>query len=293
MLTKIKSKKLVLIVAAALFVAGGIIASVTALSQQVKDPVAKEPAGPAPSRVIASRKRQIPALNATTANARAAVSDFMRIAGDAGADQREEIRRNITAARDNRQVVDALCEEAFQAQKEDHSRALLALSLLGEMRSASAADCLSRFLKIPFPTTGTVVDGEIIEQTALATLQAKAIDGLAYLNGKDTNQIVLNAVREHPSIIVRAEAIEAYQWNNRGQAAVARRTLTQFVRKGEEIYIDRVRRETGEKSDTFNRKVDTFLRAHPEANIPGLEKEKEQPKPKDEKPARIPEPPKF
>ena len=141
--------------------------------------------------------------------------------------------------------------------------------------------------------TGTVVDGEIIEQTALATLQAKAIDGLAYLNTGETNEIVLGAIREHPSIIVRAEAIEAYLWNNRGQTAIARRTLTRFVRKGEEIYVDRIRRETGESAESFNRKLDTFLKARPQTNVPRPEPKKEQPKPKDEKPVRIPVPPKF
>jgi hypothetical protein len=117
MLTKIKSKKLVLVVVVALIMAGGIIASVSVLSQQGRDPVSKEPADPAPSRLIASRNRQIPALNATGANAKAAVSDFIKIVGDAGADQREEIRKNIAAARDNKQVADSLCEEAFRAQK--------------------------------------------------------------------------------------------------------------------------------------------------------------------------------
>lgn len=293
MLTKIKAKKLALFVVALLLVTFGVIASVTVWSQQEVKPSAQQPAGELPSRIIASRSLKMPSLTAAGADVKTAVLNFIKFAGDSGSDQREEIRKNLMAARDNRAVVDAFCSESFRAQKEDHSGALLSLSLLGEMKSSFAGDCLNRFMKLSFPTTGTVVDGEILEQTALAQLQAKAIDGLAYLNTKESNAVVLDAVRNHPSIIVRAEAIEAYLWNNRANLQEARRTLSQYVRKGEEIYLDRVRRETGEKSDTFNRKLEAFLKAHPEVIPPKPDIDKEKQQQKDDKPVRSIVPPKF
>ncbi|MDQ3180496.1 MAG: hypothetical protein M3Q33_08250 [Acidobacteriota bacterium] len=295
MLAKIKAKKLALIVVALLVTTFGIIASITvwSQSQQQKEPNTKEPAGQLPSRIIASRDKKMPRLTASGTDMKASVLEFVKFAGNSGADQREAIRKELTTARNNKQVIEVFCAESFRAQKSDHSQALLVLSLLGEIRSPLSAECLNRFLKLPFPKTGTVVDGEIIEQTALATLQAKAIDGLAYLNTKESNEIVLDAVKNHPSIIVRAEAIEAYMWNNRNNLQVARRTLSQYVRKGEEIYLDRVRRESGESAASFNRKLEGFLKAHPEVIAPKPEYEKEKEKIKDEKPVRLEGPPKF
>lgn len=293
MLATINAKKLALFVVAVLVMTCGIIVSVTVWSQQEEKPTTQEPAGPLPSRIILSRSSKVPPLTAAGKGMKTSVLEFIKFAGDSGSDQSEEIRNALAAERDNKQVVNVLCEEIFKAQKEDHSQTLLVLSLLGEMRSPFGAECLNRFMNLPFPKTGTRVDGEIIEQTALGTLQAKAIDGLAYLNTKESNQIVLDAVKNHPSIIVRAEAIEAYMWNHRDKLPEARKMLRTRVRKGEEIYLDRVRRESGEKADSFNRKLEAFLKAHPEAVPPKPEYEKQPQKDKDEKPGRVVKPPKF
>jgi hypothetical protein len=260
---------------------------------QGKGPVAKEAAGPPPSQIYQARpKHKPPPLYAPGKDARLAVRDFLEWAGMSGADEREDARKVIAAARENEGVADALCEEVFRAQKEDHSRALLVLSVLGEMRSAVGAQCLNRFMNLPFPRTGTIVDGEIIEQTALATLQAKAIDGLAYLGTKAGDEAVLQAVAGHPSPIVRAEAVDAYLWNHR-DSAEARRVLRQYVRKGEEIFLDRVRREDGERAETFNRKLKAFLKAHPEAVPPAPERDKNPQKEKRDEEPRSVKPPNW
>jgi hypothetical protein len=207
-------------------------------------------------------------LSASGQQARNAVLEFIKWAGASRKSEHELVRKTIAGAAENKEVAGVLCDEAFKAQKEDHSRALLVLSILGEMRSSDSAQCLNRFMAIPFPQAGAVVDGEIIEQTALATLQAKAIDGLAYVRTDVGDKAVLEAVRSHPSIIVRGEAIEAYLWNHRDSPADARKTVASFIRKGEQIYFDRVNRESGEGSETFNRKLQAYLKAHPEVLPP-------------------------
>ncbi|HVT61468.1 MAG TPA: hypothetical protein VHR45_24105 [Thermoanaerobaculia bacterium] len=185
----------------------------------------------------------------------------------------------IASARDNKDVAATLCAEAFKAQKRDHSRALVVLGILGEMRSPLGEECLSRFMRLPFPKEGREVDGEIIEQTALGTLQAKAIDGLAYLHNGTGDAEVLRAVAGHPSRIVRAEAISAYLWNYQNSAE-ARATLATVVRKGEEIFLDRVRREPGQGKEPFNRSLEAYLKAHPEVIAPAPERSQYAPKPR-------------
>ena len=247
-----------------------------------KDPSTREPPGPRPSRLLAERpSRQPPALAGTGEQARRSTLAFIDWAGASSIEEREAARKAIAVARENGDVAMVLCEEALKAQKADHSRALLVLSILGELRNPRGEDCLHRLVNLPFPTNGTMTrEGEIPEQTALAELQAQAIDGLAYIRTKTGDEEVLKQVKNHPSIIVRAEAIAAYLWNHQNSQE-ARRTLMQYVRKGDEIYLDRITREDGEKGESFNRKLQAYLKAHPEAIPPkpeqgGKNKDKRQ-----------------
>jgi len=171
------------------------------------------------------------------------------------------------AAANNPDVANALADEAFRAQSLDHSRALIVLSILGEMQSPQAEGHLARFAWQSLPTTGTIVEGDVAEATQLAMLEAKAVDGLAYLGTATADAEVLRAVSDHPSLTVRAEAISAYLWNHNDSAA-ARAELLKHVKKGEEIYVDRVRRGPGVQASSFNPKLAAFLNQHPEAVPP-------------------------
>jgi hypothetical protein len=238
-----------------------------------QQPQSKEPAGPSPSSILAGRTlHKPPALTGRSDEARRAVAAFIDWAGASLPEEHEDGRKALAAARDNQDIVKAFTEEITNAQKTDHSRALLALALLGEMRSPAAEEFLKQFVNQPFPQDGTrTQEGEIVQQNSLAQLQAKAIDGLAYLRSPSANEEVLKQVKDHPSIIVRSEAISAYLWNQTDKAA-ARRTLLQYVRKGEERYLDQVIRQEGERAGSFNPKLEAYLKAHPEVAPPAPER---------------------
>jgi hypothetical protein len=255
----------------------GPAGSGSATGPDEKPPQANQPAGPPPSSILAGRTlHNPPALSATGGDASRAVAAFIDWAGASLPEEHEDGRKALEAARGNKDVVKAFADEITKAQQTDHSRALLALALLGELRSPDAEQFLREFVNQPFPTDGhKTTEGEIIEQTALGTLQAKAIDGLAYLNSPGANEEVLTQVSKHPSIIVRSEAISAYLWNQKDKEA-ARRTLLQRVLKGEERYIDQITRVEGERAGSFNPKLEAYLKAHPEVVPPAPEYEKER-----------------
>jgi hypothetical protein len=231
-------------------------------------PTAKEPGGPPPSSLYAKRKQHAPPpLYGSGETARQSTRAFIEWAGSSTVDEREDGRRVIAGAQNNDDVVRVLYDELIGAQNKDHSRALLVLAILGEMRNAQGEGLLRDFVRLPLPEKGTEVAGEIIEQTSLAVLQAKAIDGIAYQHSASGDKEVLRVIAEHPSRIVRAEAIEAYLWNH-GDTAEARAAAASYVRKGEEIFLYRVRREEGEGAETFNRKLQAYLEAHPEVVPP-------------------------
>lgn len=226
-------------------------------------PQSKQPAVSRPSQYDEDRTRKAPSLAVSAEEARDAVQRFIAWAGASTVRQREEARVVITEARDNKAVASALCDEVSRAQETNHSRAILVLSILGEMRSPVGEECLRKLLHQPFPEKGTVAHGEIVEQTALGTLQAKAVDGLAYLHTSGGDEEVLWAAGKHPSRIVRAEAVEAYLWNHK-DSEQARTVLMRHVRPNERVFLDRIRRDPAENAEVFNRKLEAFLKAHPE-----------------------------
>jgi len=262
------------------------------VERKASEPSTKSPAGPSPSLLLERRSQlKPPPLTGTGEAAQQSVASFIDWAAGSTEREAETARRLLAAAREEREVAQAFCDQALRAREADHSRALVALALLGEIKSPVGEKCFTQVLALPLPTQGTVVEGEILEQTALATLQAKAVDGLAYLGTPSAQEEVLRLVRAHPSRIVRAEAIDAYLWNH-ADSVEAKATLRKYVQKGEEIFVDRVRRNTGEKAESFNAKLAAFLKAHPEVRAPAPEKVKEG-GPAQRAGRKLPPPPKF
>ena len=219
--------------------------------------------GPAPSALLARYQAHSPPPLATAAH----VSAFLDWAAASHVDEKDDVRQAIGAAAGNEAVVRGLIAEVERTQGVDHSRALIALGVLGETRHPLAQAFFADFISRPLPQTGTVIEGEIIEQTQAAQLQGRAAVGLAFINSDSANKLLAQIIASHPSKIVRAEAINAYLWNH-GDSAAARVALAPFVRTDEQILLDRVRRVPGETAASFNAKLVQFLKLHPEAIPP-------------------------
>ena len=222
-----------------------------------------------PKVIGVDTRTQPPVLD--SGDAQRTASELIAWAARSTLDEHEAVREAIQQVSRSEGVLRALCAEAFGSQSRDHSRTLIVLSLIGETKSDTGERCLTEFVQQPFPSQGHYVHGEILEQTALGTLQAKAVDGLAYRRTETADALVLRLIRSHPSRIVRAEAISAYLWN-RKDSDEAKAALADVVRPDEKIFLDRVRRVPGETAATFNPKLTKFLETHPEARPPAPRK---------------------
>ena len=253
--------------------------SAEATEKKPQPPETNTPAGPRPSTIIKELAgRRPPELTGTGEVAQKNALAFIDWAASSTKEQAELVRKAVAEAGKSPDIMGAFCKEAFEAQPVDHSRALVVLGLIGEARSKHGEECLVKFMALPFPDKGTVVDGEILEQTALATLQAKAIDGLAYLQSDTADKIVFEAVAKHPSRIVRAEAIAAYLWNH-DYSDRAKEALKPYVHKDEVIFLDRVVKREGEPKESFNKKLEAYLKLHPDLKPPAPEKAQPRPRP--------------
>lgn len=228
-----------------------------------REPSATEKGGPSPSKILEGIKLHDPPPLAGPGD----VGKFVDWAGKSMVNEQEDARDVINQASQNDGVAQALIDEVEATQKTDHGRALLVLAILGEMKNPIGTAFLRDFAVRPLPESGTLVDGEIVEQSAQAILQAKAVDGLAYLRTEAGDEAVLQIIAEHPARIVRAEAINAFLWNH-DDSADARQLLIEFVREEEAVLIDRVRRGSGKDAESFNAELSAFLEHHPEAVPP-------------------------
>jgi hypothetical protein len=254
-------------------------------------PSALQPPAIAPGTGLRARElHRPPALVGSGDLARRNTRAFIDWASLSTMDEREDARREIAAAAGNPDIVRAVIDEVRAARQTDHSRALISLAILGEMRSAEGEKFLRDFINQPLPRHGTLVEGDLIEATALAQLQAKAVDGLAWRRTRAADAEVMRLAGQHESKIVRAEAISAYLWNH-GDTDEARRALAPHVRKDELILLDRVRRVSGESAESFNRKLEAFLRAHPEVVPPAPQLKSTPARPAEQNPRRFDEPP--
>jgi hypothetical protein len=230
-------------------------------------PATTQASGPAPSQLKFDVRPAPKLTGSSDEEVKKSALEFIDWAAGSTADQHEAGREAIRAASANDGIAKALYEEALRLSTVDHSRALIALSVLGELRNPTGQRLLLQFVNQPLPSKGTEVEGVILEQEALATLEAKAVQGLAYMNNGTALEQTLQVIGKHPSRIVRAAAIEAFLFNF-GDNADTRGLLSQYVSKDELVFLDRPRRVAGESSAAFNAKLEAYFKAHPELIAP-------------------------
>lgn len=195
---------------------------------------------------------------------------FLDWAARSPAEDRELVRAEIAAASANDEVAAALGQAILVNELADHSMALVALSVLGEMRNPTGARFLASYARRPLPKGAPSDHGDVPAETAIAILHAKAISGLGYMRTLEADQVVLELASKHPSKVVRAEAIRTFLFNHDRSEAAAK-LLQAAVRREELRYIDRVYRLPGEGAQTFDARLAAFLEKHPDAAAPDPE----------------------
>lgn len=271
-----------LLVAAAVTVWKPCVASAHEFPEQ-ELPASKSPSKTSPAEQLKKIQSQKPPRLTSPSDVR----PFIRWASGSPTERAQEVRDLLANVRSNAAVVQAFCAAVLEAQKADWTLALVALALLGEIRSPAAEACLMKFVEQPLPSKGTIIDGDILEAEELAMLQGKAVHGLAHLRTGSADSYVLRTAGRHASRIVRAEAIAAYLFAH-DNSDKARRDLEGAIRAEEKIFLDRVVRLQGQKADDFNKRLGAFLAAHPEARPPPPTRQGRKDQPQEE---TVPAPP--
>ena len=174
-------------------------------------------------------------------------------------DQIGDLRRLIRA-QDGNESIGAAIVTAINSDA-DVGENLVAISLLGETRTQAGFKYFSTLLGQPLPTTGTTFGlyGDPAEWIALAKLQARAVDGLAMMRTVAADLVILGAIKNSQSIIVRSRAVNAYLFIH---GADGRAAVSALLSADEQILMDRL--YVASSGQSFDARLSAYQTAHPE-----------------------------
>jgi hypothetical protein len=186
--------------------------------------------------------------------------------------QKQTIRQQIAAAAADSRVVDALTNRLLKFPVTDHTRHLMILSTLGEIRSPRAIPSLKQFIWYDKDMFSEVASGP---STGVKTsyfypthaLQSRAVEMLAYIGSEEALAATREVAAKHPGEEVRIAAINAYLYNQ-GDSEKAIAEISQVVDSNDRKFVGLARR-TGDMSlGEFEKKVQAYYEKYPSERPP-------------------------
>jgi hypothetical protein len=203
-----------------------------------------------------------PPLGGSGDAAVASTRTFLAWMGQSRSSQVVSGRQIIQGARANTDVANALVAE-LNASDKDLVHRLLVLSVLGELKSSIGESAMISVVDRAVPP-GPADSAPVLATTVL---QTKAVDGLGFMRSSRSKAKLLSVAGQHPSRMVRLEAVRAYL-DNFGTGG--RADLAAVVQPAEAIFLDSFyHRSEVRETTTFDQKMQQYIAAHPEAVNPG------------------------
>jgi hypothetical protein len=136
-------------------------------------------------------------------------------------------------------AVEALARHYRQLPVEAFEQRLVVIGILGEMRRPDSSTELSEVVWTPLPPADSIAEG-LGSRDIEEMIQAKAVQGLAYLATPAADEAVLDVIAKHEALHVRVSAIDAYMWNH-GDSRMAADQLYQMLQEELHPYVERPR----------------------------------------------------
>ena len=124
------------------------------------------------------------------------------------------------------------------------------------MQRPEAISQLGEVVWAPLPAADGLAEG-LGSRDFEEMVQAKAVQGLAYLRTPEADRAVLDVIADHEALHVRISAIDAYMWNHDDSRAAARQ-LYELLPKELHPYVERPRFHQGMSTEEFNKRLDEW-----------------------------------
>ncbi|MCI0690845.1 hypothetical protein L0337_02440 [candidate division KSB1 bacterium] len=200
-------------------------------------------------------------LTATT------IPSFIEVASRSDSAVHLKIREKIDNARQDSTLLPPLFDEFDKARANDFGKSLIILGIIGELKNPQATGRLLALINEQLPPEKDAGHGALSQREVIEMLQSKAVEGLAYLRTRTSDSLTLSIIQKHPSVAVRATAIDAYLYNH-GDSLEAKQRLRTRVRPEDRPFLDRVRRTSAISREDFDKGLSRFYQLHPEAVAP-------------------------
>jgi hypothetical protein len=162
------------------------------------------------------------------------------------------VRQSIEVLRQQPNTVRAFENVYAQVPTNNWSRRRFLIAVVGELRRPDGLGLLQSVVwgTLPQPTRSKSLSAREMEES----VQAKAVEGMAYLRSDEGDKAVLRVIDSHPSSVVRAAAIDSYLWNH-GDTKQALDEMCSRVRVEDRKYVGLARFSRKMKADIFNRQL--------------------------------------
>jgi hypothetical protein len=132
---------------------------------------------------------------------------------------------------------------------------MLTIGFLGELKQREAMPFLSEIVWQRLPNKGMGGHSELLSERELEEMiQAKAVQGLAYLGISEADGAVQEVMLEHESLHVRETAVDAYMWNH-GDSAEAAKELYSLLPEDLHPLVERPRFQAGMDPEVFTARL--------------------------------------
>ena len=150
-------------------------------------------------------------------------------------------------------AVEAMARQYRQLPAEAVEQRLVVLGMLGEMKRSDAMAQLRDVIWAPLPPADS--QGDMLTARDLEEMvQAKAVQGLAYLATPQADAAVREVIEKHEALHVRVSAIDAYMWNHADSPETAAE-LYRLLPADLHPYVERPRFHRGMDREEFTRKL--------------------------------------
>jgi len=164
-------------------------------------------------------------------------------------------------------AVEAIARQYQRLPVEAFEQRLVVIGVLGEMRRPDSVSRLSEVVWAPLPPGGSIAEG-LVARDFEEMIQAKAVQGLAYLATPAADRAVLEVISNHEALHVRVSAIDAYMWN-RGDSRMAADQLYQLLPKELHPYVERPRFHRDMDPEEFRQRLEAWReRWKPQPAVP-------------------------
>ena len=155
------------------------------------------------------------------------------------------------------QAVAAFAQSYRKLPREAFQERLLTIGMVGELKRAESMPFLREVISAPLPARDPKA-AELLSQRELEEMiQAKAVQGLAYLATKEADAAVKDVMLKHESAHVQQTAIDAYMFNHKDSPEVAKE-LYAILPQDLHPYVERPRFHAGMDPDQFAERVKTW-----------------------------------